>query len=263
MAIEKYGLLIYNKSNWIYQIGVYNTRNGGIFMIELFDVSWGAAFGFGVLSFFSPCILPLIPVYIMYITGISVESELEEKRAFAFKRTLGFVLGFTIIFMIMGTSASFIGRVFARNKILFSRISGLIIILFGLNMTGILNFKFLNMEKRMKSPKNMTSWFSSILMGMAFAAGWTPCFGPVLAAILVLAGNSDTLFKGTLLLFIYSMGMAIPFLLTSLFVGRFSKFLERGEKWIKYIPVFGGVIMIIFGLLVFFNKMIYISNLLL
>ena len=231
-------------------------------MLELFDVSWGAAFGFGFLSFFSPCILPLIPVYIMYLTGISVESELEEKRIFALKRTLGFVLGFTIIFMIMGTSASFIGKLFVKNKLIFSRISGVLIIVFGLNMLGILNLKFLNMEKRMKSPKKITNWFSSVVMGMAFAAGWTPCFGPVLAAILVYAGNSDTVLKGSLLLLVYSIGMAIPFLLTSLFIGTFSKFLERGEKWMKYIPKIGGLIMIIFGLLIFFNKMSFISNLL-
>ncbi len=232
-------------------------------MIELFDVSWGAAFGFGFLSFFSPCILPLIPVYIMYITGISVESELEEKRIFALKRTLGFVLGFTIIFMIMGTSASFIGKVFVRNKLIFSRVSGILIFLFGLNMTGILKLKFLNMEKRMKAPKKITNWFSSVLMGMAFAAGWTPCFGPVLAAILVYAGNADTVLKGSLLLLVYSIGMAIPFLLTSVFIGTFTKFLEKGERWMKYIPTIGGIIMIVFGLLIFFNKMNYISNLLL
>lgn len=231
-------------------------------MIELFDVSWGAAFGFGFLSFFSPCILPLIPVYIMYITGISVESELEQKRIFALKRTLGFVIGFTIIFMIMGTSASLIGKVFVRNKVVFSRISGILILVFGLNMTGILNIGFLNMEKRMKAPKKITSWFSSVLMGMAFAAGWTPCFGPVLAAILVYAGSSDTVLKGSLLLLVYSIGMAIPFLLTSLFIGTFSKFLEKGQRWMKYIPMIGGIIMIIFGLLVFFDKMDYISRLL-
>lgn len=231
-------------------------------MIELFDVSWGAAFGFGFLSFFSPCILPLIPVYIMYITGISVESELEQKRIFALKRTLGFVIGFTIIFMIMGTSASLIGKVFVRNKVVFSRISGILILVFGLNMTGILNIGFLNMEKRMKAPKKITSWFSSVLMGMAFAAGWTPCFGPVLAAILVYAGSSDTVLKGSLLLLVYSIGIAIPFLLTSLFIGTFSKFLEKGQRWMKYIPMIGGIIMIIFGLLVFFDKMDYISRLL-
>lgn len=232
-------------------------------MIELFDVSWGAAFGFGFLSFFSPCILPLIPVYIMYITGISVESEIEEKRIFALKRTLGFVLGFTIIFMIMGTSASLIGKIFVRNKVIFSRISGILILIFGLNMTGILKLNFLNMEKRMKSPKKITNWFSSVLMGMAFAAGWTPCFGPVLAAILVYAGNSDTVLKGSYLLLIYSIGMAIPFLLTSLFIGTFSKVLEKGEKWMKYIPIIGGIMMIIFGLLIFFDKMNAISKLLL
>lgn len=232
-------------------------------MIELFDVSWGAAFGFGFLSFFSPCILPLIPVYIMYITGISVESEIEEKRIFALKRTLGFVLGFTIIFMIMGTSASLIGKIFVRNKVIFSRISGILILIFGLNMTGILKLNFLNMEKRMKSPKKITNWFSSVLMGMAFAAGWTPCFGPVLAAILVYAGNSDTVLKGSYLLLIYSIGMAIPFLLTSLFIGTFSKVLEKGEKWMKYIPIIGGIMMIIFGLLIFFDKMNAISRLLL
>ncbi len=231
-------------------------------MIELFDVSWGAAFGFGFLSFFSPCILPLIPVYIMYITGVSVESELEEKRIFALKRTLGFVLGFTIIFMIMGTSASFIGRIFIRNKSVFSKISGILIILFGLNMAGILNIKFLNMEKRMKAPKKITNWFSSVLMGMAFAAGWTPCFGPVLAAILVYAGNSDTIFKGSMLLLVYSIGMAIPFLLTSLFIGTFTRFLEKGQRWMKYIPKIGGFVMIVFGLLIFFDKMTFISNLL-
>lgn len=213
--------------------------------------------------FFSPCILPLIPVYIMYITGISVESELEEKRIFALKRTLGFVLGFTIIFMIMGTSASFIGRLFVRNKLIFSRISGILIIVFGLNMTGILKLKFLNMEKRMKAPKKITNWFSSVLMGMAFAAGWTPCFGPVLAGILVYAGNADTIYKGSLLLLVYSIGMAIPFILTSLFIGTFTKFLEKGQKWMQYVPKIGGVIMIVFGLLIFFNKMNYISNLLL
>lgn len=232
-------------------------------MIELFDVSWAAAFGFGFLSFFTPCILPLIPVYIMYMTGISVESELEEKRIFALKRTLGFVLGFTIIFMIMGTSASFIGRLFVRNRIIFSRISGILIIVFGLNMAGILKLRFLNMEKRMKTPKKMTNWFSSVLMGMAFAAGWTPCFGPVLAGILIYAGNADTIYKGSLLLLVYSIGMAIPFILTSLFIGTFSKLLEKGQKWMKYLPKIAGLVMIVFGLLIFFDKMTLISNLLL
>lgn len=230
--------------------------------MDLGNVSLSIAFGAGFLSFFSPCILPLIPAYIMYITGVSMENELETKRLFALKRTVGFVIGFTIIFIIMGTSASFLGKLFIRNKEMFSKISGILIIVFGLKMMGIINLRFLNMEKRIKAPRKITNWFSSILMGMAFAAGWTPCFGPVLASILVYAGGSATVSKGIYLLLIYSIGMAIPFILTALFINVFSKFITKAEKFIIYIPKISGFIMIIFGTLVFFNKIVNISRLL-
>lgn len=226
------------------------------------DVSLSIAFGAGFLSFFSPCILPLIPAYIMYLTGSTMEDEIQEKRLFALVRTLGFVIGFTIIFMIMGTSASFLGKIFIRNKELFAKISGVLITIFGLNMMGILKLNFLNMEKRVSAPKKITNWFSSLLMGMAFAAGWTPCFGPALASILIYAGGTDTISKGIFLLLVYSIGMAIPFILTALFINVFIKLMERGEKFIVYLPKIGGLIMVIFGLLVFFNKVISISRLL-
>lgn len=231
--------------------------------MDLGNVSLPIAFGAGFISFFSPCILPLIPVYIMYMTGVNLESEMEERRLIALTRTIGFVIGFTIIFMIMGTSASFIGKVFIRNKEIFSKVSGALIVIFGLNMMGITKFRFLNMEKKMKAPKKVSNWFSSILMGMAFAAGWTPCFGPVLASILIYAGGAATVSKGVYLLFIYSVGMAIPFLLTALFINVFSKFLEKTEKIMAYVPKIGGLIMVIFGILVFFNKVIDISRLML
>lgn len=231
--------------------------------MNLGDVSIPIAFGAGFISFFSPCILPLIPAYIMYITGVNMEDELEEKRLFALTRTLGFVMGFTIIFMIMGTSASFLGKLFIRNKEIFSKISGGLIVLFGLNMMGILKFKFLNFERRSKAPKKITNWFSSILMGMAFAAGWTPCFGPVLASILMYAGGSATISKGVYLLLIYSIGMAIPFILTALFINVFTRFMEKADKFLKYMPIISGFIMVVFGLLIFFNKIIDISRLLL
>ncbi|WP_313758068.1 cytochrome c biogenesis protein CcdA [Tissierella sp.] len=226
------------------------------------NVSIPAAFLAGFISFFSPCIFPLIPAYIMYITGINMEDELEEKRLFALSRTIGFVLGFTIIFIIMGTSASFLGKLFIRNKDIFSKLSGGIIILFGLNMMGILKFKFLSFERRTKAPKKITNWFSSILMGMAFAAGWTPCFGPVLASILIYAGGVGTVSKGVYLLLVYSIGMAIPFILTALFINIFTKFMEKADKFLKYMPMISGFIMVVFGLLVFFNKVINISRLL-
>ena len=227
------------------------------------DVSLAIAFGAGFLSFFSPCILPLIPVYIMYMTGTTMESEIEERRLFVLSRTFGFVLGFTIIFMIMGTSASFLGKIFIRNKEVFSKLSGLLIIVFGLSMTGIIKLKALNITGKFKKPKKTTNWFSSILMGMAFAAGWTPCFGPVLASILMYAGGSDTVSKGIYLLLIYSLGMAIPFILTGLFINVFSRFMDKAERFMKYVPIIGGIFMIIFGVLVYFNKVINISRLLL
>lgn len=231
--------------------------------MDLGNVSIPIAFGAGFLSFFSPCILPLIPAYIMYITGVNVEDELEKKRLFALTRTIGFVIGFTIIFMIMGTSASFLGKLFIRNKEVFSKISGGIIILFGLNMMGILKLKFLNFERRTKAPKKITNWFNSVLMGMAFAAGWTPCFGPVLGSILMYAGGTATVSKGVYLLLIYSIGMALPFILTALFINTFTRFMNKADKFLKYMPIISGFIMVVFGLLVFFNKMMSISRFLL
>ena len=226
------------------------------------DVSLPLAFGAGFLSFFSPCILPMIPGYIMYITGSLSEEDLSRKRIFALNRTLAFVLGFTIVFIIMGSSATILGKIFIRNKTIFARISGLIIIVFGLNMMGIIKIGFLNFNKRLTAPKKVTSWLSSTLMGMAFAAGWTPCFGPVLASILIFAGGAATVSKGILLLFIYSMGMAIPFILTALFINLFDRLLLRTDGFIKYIPRISGIIMVVFGLLVFFYKVVDISRLL-
>lgn len=225
------------------------------------SVSLSIVFVAGFLSFFSPCILPLIPAYIMYITGVSVRNELVNNKILVFKRTLGFVIGFTIIFIIMGTSASFVGKIFVRNKEIFSKVSGILIILFGLKMMGILNLQFLDMQKKLKINMKTTNWFGSILMGMAFAVGWTPCFGPVLASILIYAGNSATVSTGIYLLLIYSIGMAIPFILTALFIDMFSKFFNKTKKLMIHIPKVCGFIMVVFGILMFLNKLVDISRL--
>ncbi|WP_427337746.1 cytochrome c biogenesis CcdA family protein [Caloranaerobacter sp. DY30410] len=222
------------------------------------DVSIPIAFSAGILSFLSPCVLPLIPAYITYITGTAFEEELANRKFLAVSRTLGFVIGFTIIFMIMGISASLVGQMFIKYKSIFTRISGILIIFFGLNMMGF-KFGFLNREKRVKIPK-ITNWFSSILMGMAFAAGWTPCIGSVLATILIYAGTTATLSKGFYLLLSYSIGLAIPFILTALLINQFSKFLIKFEKIIPYIMRISGVIVVSFGVLIFLNKMYLISN---
>ena len=226
------------------------------------NISIPIAFSAGFLSFFTPCILPMIPVYIMYMTGISIESELNQKKTKALTRSIGFVIGFTIIFMIMGTSASLVGRVFIRNRQIFSKISGILIIIFGLNMLGILKFTLPSIKATRSNSRGIRNWFSSILMGMAFAAGWTPCFGPILGTILVMAGGMDTISQGVFLLLVYSIGMAIPFIFTAIFINIFNKFLQRTEKIMIYLPKIGGAFMVIFGVLVFFNRVVDISRLL-
>ncbi|WP_099191428.1 cytochrome c biogenesis CcdA family protein [Tepidibacter mesophilus] len=226
------------------------------------NVSLSIAFGAGLVSFFSPCILPLIPAYIMYITGISVRDELSKNKMLVLTRTLGFVVGFTMVFIIMGTSASFLGKFFVKNKEVFSKISGVLIILFGLKMMGVLNLQFLEVQKKINTDMKTTTWFGSILMGIAFAAGWTPCFGPVLASILIYAGNSNTVSKGVYLLLVYSIGMAIPFIMTALFIDIFSKFFNNTRKIMIYIPRISGSIMVIFGILIILDKVVDISRLL-
>lgn len=224
------------------------------------DVTFSVAFIAGVLSFFSPCILPLIPAYIMYMTGTSIEEELSRKKWLALSRTLGFVLGFTIIFMIMGVSASYIGRLFIENKAIFTKISGVLIMFFGLNLMGIIDLKFMNTQRKAKSPKKVTTFLGSTVMGMAFAAGWTPCYGPILASILVKAGLSNDVSSSVYLLLVYSIGMAVPFILTALFINYSTRFLNKIQKWSGYIYKIAGIIMVVFGLLVFFDKMIIIGN---
>jgi len=226
------------------------------------DISISASFAAGLVSFFSPCVLPLIPAYITYITDTALEEELEHKKFLAITRTLGFVIGFTIIFIIMGVSASFIGRMFRKYKVLFSRISGILIIGLGLNMMGILTLNIFNKGIKIRLPK-ISSWFSSVLVGMAFAAGWTPCVGAVLGTILLLAGNTGTVSVGFFLLLSYSLGLAIPFILTALLISKFGKFLSKFEKILPYITKIGGLIIIALGVLIFFNKMYLIANLLL
>ena len=225
------------------------------------EISTTMAFIAGLLSFFSPCILPLVPAYIMYISGYG-NNDNEPTRQMMLKRTLFFVLGFTTIFMIMGTSASVIGQFFIRYKTVFARVSGVIIILFGLQMLGILRIGALKKENRMQFPIKIHGSGGAYIMGIAFAAGWTPCFGPVLASILVYAGASQTVGQGVYLLGIYSLGMAIPFMLTAMFMDGFNRLLDRLENGAKWFPKITGLILILFGLMILFDKVIVLSQLL-
>lgn len=175
-------------------------------------------------------------------------------------RTLGFVIGFTVVFMTLGLSASLIGQLMVRYQQAFNMISGGLILLFGLYMLDLISPNFLNREKKAKAPRKITSWFSAVLMGMAFAAGWTPCFGPILGAILVTAGGESTAGQGAVLLFAYSVGMAIPFMLTAWFIGVADKWIVRSERFVLVLRKMGGAVLVLFGILIMTGKLIVISQ---
>lgn len=220
------------------------------------DVSIFIAFFAGVISFISPCVLPLVPAYVGYITG----STVNKGRWFVLSRSLGFVLGFSIVFIIMGASASYVGQLFAKYRLLFTKISGILIIIFGLHISGLLKINLLYRQFRISEPKKASNWFGSILMGIAFAAGWTPCVGTVLGSILLYAGASQTLSSGIILLIFYSLGLGIPFILTAIFINKFVDFSPKVNKYLPIISKVSGVIMIIFGILLFFNKVQELSR---
>ena len=186
-------------------------------MIELF-----IAFGAGLISFLSPCVLPLIPGYISYISGSSLNELIEKKSVNIFPIIL-FTLGFSLVFISFGATASFLGSVILNNSYELRIASGIIIIIFSLHILGILNLNFLNYEKRIYTEKK-SGIFSSILVGMAFGFGWTPCIGPILGSILALASIEQSLNRGILLLIFYSLGLAIPFILSGYLIQKFLVF---------------------------------------
>lgn len=223
--------------------------------------SYIIAFWGGILSFFSPCIVPMIPAYISFISGADA---IDSKKSWLkpFYRTIGFVLGFSLVFILLGASATTIGRFLSINIILFRKVSGVIVFLFGLYMLNIIKISFLSREKRMKSPKSVNSIFGSILMGIAFGAGWTPCIGAVLASILVLAGAQETVGQGIILLSFYSLGLSLPFLAASLLIGKFSLHIEKIERFSSILNKAGGIMLMILGWLIYTNNLVYLTAML-
>ena len=219
------------------------------------------AFFGGLFSFLSPCVLPLIPFYVTYLTGFSIKELSETKsKTLVLKKSLGFVIGFSIIFIIMGVSVSSLGKIFLKNGKLFREISGIIIIIFGLHTTGLFKIKFLYREKRYGNMNKIKGNFSSILMGMAFSLGWTPCIGPILSSILLYSGNSSTVGKGALLLIAYSLGFAIPFILTAFILDSIGDYIKKLSKYFDKISIISGVLLIIMGILTFTNTLNIISG---
>ena len=212
------------------------------------------AFGAGFISFLSPCVLPLIPGYISYISGESL-GDIVEKQKKVILKTILFSLGFSLVFISFGATASFIGNILLENSNTLRIIAGIIIIIFSLQLIGILNLNFLNQEKRFQTKNYSNNLFFPVLVGAAFGFGWTPCIGPVLGSILTLAAVESSIGKGILLLSFYSLGLAIPFILSGYGISKFLAFSKNFRKNIKIVSVSGGVILLITGILILTNKL--------
>ncbi|HAE61451.1 MAG TPA: cytochrome c biogenesis protein CcdA [Eubacteriaceae bacterium] len=219
------------------------------------EISIIMAFAGGLLSFLSPCVLPLVPAYIGYLTGSAVrEINTREQKANLLKKSLGFVLGFSLIFMILGASVTTLGKVFVTNKLLFQKISGIIIIILGIHLTGLIKFKKLYYEKRLFKLSTSGKEAAPFLVGIAFAAGWTPCIGPILSSILIFAGNMETVSMGIAMLGVYSLGLAVPFILVAALIEKFSHYFNKYSKYLRYISIISGILLIIMGILIFTDK---------
>jgi len=222
-----------------------------------------AAFLAGILSFLSPCVLPLVPGYVSLISGATVEDlQTENSRMLGtvMLHSVTFILGFSVVFIALGAVATSIGQLANQYHNLLAKVAGIIVIVFGLHLMGLLKIKALYADKRLHDVKGGSSALGSFAVGFAFAFGWTPCIGPILATILVLAGAEDTVFKGVLLLAVYSLGLAVPFLLTSLGVDRFLAFYTRFRRHLHTVEVISGVLLVAVGVLIFMNNLKLLSG---
>tara|TARA_B110000027_G_scaffold115503_1_gene125729 strand:- start:41 stop:748 length:708 start_codon:yes stop_codon:yes gene_type:complete len=217
----------------------------------MFELS--IAFGAGLISFLSPCVLPLIPGYISFISGASLNELLEKKKINLIPLIL-FTLGFSFVFIIFGAAASFLGQIFLQNSQTLRIVAGLIIIIFSLQLIGIINISFLNFEKKIYTKNNSNIWFAFVI-GMAFGFGWTPCIGPILGSILALASTEETVFKAVILLSFYSLGLAIPFILSGYLMQKFLMFSKNFKKNMNLVSKTGGIILLITGILILTNQL--------
>jgi cytochrome c-type biogenesis protein len=212
------------------------------------SIGFFIAFTAGVLSFLSPCVLPLIPSYLSFITGMSLEEMGEHRRA-AVTHALLFVTGFTLIFLLLGATATGVGRLVNFHQVWLERIGGLLIIFFGLYLLGVFRFGALARERRVHIQNKPLGYLGSALVGVAFGAGWTPCIGPILGAILTYAGTQGSWARGVTLLLSYSLGLAVPFLLAALAVERFIRWFQRYRHLMPLVTKASGGILVFLGLL--------------
>ena len=240
------------------------------------NVTLLAAFGAGLLSFLSPCVLPLIPGYLSYISGLSLDqlrgvpavgggaavavAAPPEARRQVVLASLAFILGFSLVFVSLGASASYIGQFLTSRLTLLGRIAGAIIILFGLHTMGVLRIEWLYQEKRVQTTKRPAGFVGAVLVGSAFAFGWTPCLGPILAGILAVAATQNTVGHGVRLLAAYSLGLGVPFLATALAIDRFFLAFAKIRRHYHAIEVTSGALLVVIGVLIFTNRFTVIAQ---
>ena len=229
------------------------------------DVSLIAAFAGGFLSFVSPCVLPLIPGYLSFVSGVSLEELRSGDSSTTSRRqvlaaSLAFVAGFSLVFIALGASASAVGEFLMRRLPLLGKIAGVLIVIFGLHTMGVFRLRFLETEKRVHTQRKPAGLVGSLVVGIAFAFGWTPCIGPILGGILAIAGSKQTIGEGVTLLAVYSAGLGIPFLLTSLAVNQFFRATARIRRYYHGIEVASGVLLVGIGVLIFTNQFTIIAR---
>ena len=228
------------------------------------NISLFLAFSAGILSFASPCILPLIPSYVTYITGLSLERLKTEgekgHRMETFFHSLAFVLGFSIVFISLGASASLLGQVMARHQTILRKAGGVIVIIFGLHFSGLINIRFLQVYKKADLKEKPMGYLGSVIIGLVFGAGWTPCIGPILASILLYASTAETMTRGITLLTAYSLGLGIPFIISAVAINSFLSFFQGIVRHMKALTVTSGILLIIIGVLIYTNSLTSIST---
>ncbi len=217
------------------------------------------AFSAGLLSFLSPCVLPLVPSYVTFITGMSLE-DLQKSRRNTFIHAILFVCGFTLIFLALGAGATVFGQVMLRYRDWISRIGGVLVIIFGLYMLGVLNLGFLQRDTRLHLADKPLGYFGTLVVGIAFGAGWSPCIGPILGAILTMAANEADLQRGMILLLTYSLGLAVPFLLAAVMVDRFLTVFAKMRHHMVWVNRIAGGLLVIVGVLLVTNRFTMLAS---
>ena len=228
------------------------------------NISFLTAIFAGILSFASPCVLPLIPAYISYISGVSLQEMKEGQSSSSrlFINSIAFVIGFSVVFITLGASATVLGKILSRNKRIFDLIAGIIVMIFGLHTSQVIRIKFLSFEKKIKVRNKTPSFLSSFILGFTFSFGWTPCVGPILGTILVQASTYSTVKQGILLLTLYSLGLGIPFILTALAINKFFTAFKSIRKFFSQIELFAGLLIVGVGLALVFGTGLYSSYIL-